>query len=329
MKTININRGILQSVSVYDSELCSTAHKVRSKTVEDDTSSSILPVCKQQKTYSEHHVKKHNHSILKTLSKISVNHQYFLTLQSTVSDPVVFRKLFDKFSTWFKRKYESGWMFYVFECSINNNIHCHAYVDLGDDCIDMESFETICRRKWAIINHNPDERLTKVTPYYVNQLGYVAKNDKIYSLGVLLNKFQGAQTHGFINKKNVRFVDKESHVVSDEIAETIAQFCLEKIKRYDAKLNRRPSRVQANKIRYFGAYAQHGITPKEMLCFNVFVHWEELTSRNPVADPSLLEDMPEWPIGCQFAIDDESPFLTSDEDEQAYESFIADTLGAA
>ena len=302
MKTVKLSKGVISSISVYDSEICQTISKPRRRPGQVKE-----PSFKGHKQVQHNavHVRKRNHSILKTLGQLAVKHQCFLTLQSTISNPSLFRKNFDKFVNWFKRKYDKGWMFYTFECSITGNIHAHVFVHLGTDNFDIESFKYLCWRKWTIINSNPDNRLVEVTPFHVKQFYYVASRSKYGKSIALLDIFQTAQTYGFINKKNVKFIDKDSYEVSDYILSIINDFILSKMKRYDLKLKRLPNLPQINKIIHFGAYAHHGLTAEETACINIMCNWEELIKLYGVADASLFDELPEWPSDFQLEPDDE------------------------
>lgn len=319
MKRARLSRGAVKSISVYDPDICQSVSKPRRKPGEAEE-----PLCKQHKPikHNDVHIKKRNHNILKTLGLMDAKPQCFLTLQSTISNPSSFRKNFDKFVSWFKRKYEKGWMFYTFECSVTGNIHVHVFVHLGTDGFDLESFKYVCWRKWAIINSNPDERLVEVTQFHVKQLGYVASGKKSDKNIALLDIFQTAQTFGFINKKNVKFIDKDTYEVSDNIIELVDQFILSIIDKHDLKLKRKASNSQRNKIIHFGAYCQHGLTDEEVAYLNVICNWDELIKLYEVADSSLFDDLPEWPSDSQLEPDDEEPIYGSG-DQDSIDGYLA------
>lgn len=320
MKTVKLSKGVIKSISVYDPDICQSVRGPKRTPGEASESSCVIENKPIQ--HNAAHVRKRNQKILKTLGKLAVPHQCFLTLQSTISEPSLFRKNFEKFANWFKRKYDSGWMFYVFECSITGNIHAHAFIHLRSVELDIEQFNYKCWRKWSIINSNPDSRLSCISPFHVKQFGYVASKSKYGRSIALLNMFQNSQTFGFINKKNAQFIDQESYQVDGKISELINQFILAKINKYDFKMNRMPSYAQINKIIHFGAYSHHCLSIEEVACLNVMCNWEELIKLYGVADSSLFDDLPEWPSDFQLAPDDEEP-IYGPGDEEALDAYQA------
>jgi len=298
MPIIKIQQGeSSSSISVFREQPLRKVHKAkRNKSLDDKNSSSIA-----KKSVSPYlSVKRRNQNLLSVIQTIKPKHQGFITLLYNTSNANDFRKSFDKFTLWFKRKYSNGWMFYNFELCSNGNIHVHCLAHSGMDDFNISLFEEKARRKWAVINSDGNPSLTMVTPYHEAQRYYFTKRDKASDIVKLATVFQNANTYGFIGKANIQFIEPSYHQVDEKIVKYIQEICLKRVSLYDHATKRKPSWGQLNRI-ISGSFCQHGIPDQDespsvsMPMINYYVYFDELAKIYPVAPEGMFDTLPEWP----------------------------------